>query len=129
MASLDILLSTFISNAIVLFSLLADRGYKKTKYKYTDNPNAPGASNGFLGLGGGEGRDRKGSVVDRVRERWGSDEDLITGKGGETIGLKELNVGGNGGSLKGKGGVKRPEEVKLGDIRVNSTWEITVDDK
>lgn len=77
--------------------------------------------------------------------RWGSDEDLISGEGGGGkgdvgIGLRELNSvppAGNGAGKKGigrgvgKGGgsVRKPDEVRLGDIRVNSTWEITVDDK
>lgn len=88
--------------------------------------------------------------------RAGSDEVLISGKKGVVIGMQDLSsfkedrdrdgelegskeFGGDGrldgrldgsgfGSLKGNG-VRRPAEVKLGDIRVASTWEIRVDDK
>ncbi|KAF8863941.1 hypothetical protein BDZ45DRAFT_582773 [Acephala macrosclerotiorum] len=166
LASLDILLSTFISNAVVLFSLLADRGYKKSKYRFQhptyNNTNNLGVSNGygerkgsaaatFESGGRGRGPTRWSSDDDLMRA--GSDEVLISGKKGVVIGMQDLGsfkeedsdrdgelegskeFGGDGrldgsglGSLKGNG-VRRPAEVKLGDIRVASTWEIRVDDK
>lgn len=119
-ASFDILLATFTSNAIVLGSLLQDRGYKKTKYKHGD------AKSGF--------NERKGSAAERgagigrgVRDRWGSDEDLMRtssgldiDKGSVVIGLEELpSLGEN------RPGV--PPKAKFPEIRVASTWEVNVD--
>ncbi len=83
-------------------------------------------------------------------------DDVLESKGkGAVIGLRDLGttreergerdgvagdgdgdgVGGGNGVGVGERGllgslrVKRPPEVKLGDIRVASTWEIRVDDK
>ncbi|CZR58013.1 related to integral membrane protein PTH11 [Phialocephala subalpina] len=156
LASLDILLSTFISNAVVLFSLLSDRGYKKSKYKFQHPQPYPnindrkGSTTGPTNMtfeNGGRGRrpSRWGSDEDLMRV--GSDEVLISGKKGVVIGMQDLGVmkeregeerskefgdgrRGLGSRLGSHGGrVRRPEEAKLGDIRVASTWEIRVDDK
>ncbi|EKD14062.1 integral membrane protein, putative [Drepanopeziza brunnea f. sp. 'multigermtubi' MB_m1] len=68
LASLDILLATFTSNALVLISLIQDRGYKKVKYR------APPRDS--------DGRSTRtptcrssGSV--RHSSRWVSDDDLM----------------------------------------------------
>ncbi|KUJ15378.1 uncharacterized protein LY89DRAFT_670855 [Mollisia scopiformis] len=128
LASLDILFNTFISNAVVLFSLLADRGYKKEKFR---QPRLEERKRG------------------RMVPEWGSDEDLVSGKGEVRIGLSDLGTGKDeeegeggfggvgrlvaGGRLGERGGgggsLKRLPEAKLGSIRVASTWEIRVDDK
>jgi hypothetical protein len=141
LASFDILLATFISNAIVLISLLQDRGYKKSKYKHgteRDGFHVKGAQKG--GIGDGVGRVR--------HERWGSDEDLMRGSDGddaslgkktdgtivsvESIGMRDLQ---KNGSLrterdrsrdKGLPGV--PGKVKLKEIRVATTWDIRVEE-
>lgn len=123
-ASFDILVATFTSNAVVLGSLLQDRGYKKEKYKF-----------------GTAGRDFNTKRTDggtrRPTTRWGSDEDLMRpgdlstddGKDGSgkgvVIGLRELDVDGKK-SVEGH----RPElppKAKFPEIRVASTWEIKVD--
>jgi hypothetical protein len=120
-ASFDILLATFTSNAVVLGSLLQDRGYKKTKYKHGD------AKSGFNA--------RKGSAADKggiqvatkvMHDRWGSDEDLMrTSSGGDkgsvVIGLEELPSPVE----SRKPGL--PPRAKFPEIRVASTWEIQVD--
>ena len=118
-ASFDILLATFTSNAVVLGSLLRDRGYKKTKYKHGD------AKSGFNA--------RKGSAVERgpgttkvMHERWGSDEDLMRtsspgDKGSVVIGLEELPS--PDGSMK----TDLPPKARFPEIRVASTWEVNVD--
>src|SRR6187402_860998 len=67
-ASFDILLSTFTSNAVVLGSLLQDRGYKKEKYKFDGAEFNVRRSNERTGR--------------RPTTRWGSDEDLMRGSEG-----------------------------------------------
>ena len=130
-ASFDILLATFISNAVVLGSLLQDRGYKKTKYKHGDAKSGFNARKGSAtagdGVGGLEGRGggRFGKVA---HERWGSDEDLMrTSSGGDkgsvVIGLEELPSPTE--SARRKPDV--PPKAKFPEIRVASTWEIQVD--
>lgn len=133
------LLNTFTANAVVLFSLLADRGYKKSKFKN----DFAGTKTGRSGvIKGGKGS------LGRADERWGSDEDLMEGKGaGVVIGMRDLGEGererdrdgeedegigplaGGGLGRKKSVGIARPKEARLGDIRVASTWEIRVDDK
>jgi hypothetical protein len=119
-ASFDILLATFTANAVVLGSLLQDRGYKKTKYKHGD------AKSGFNA--------RKGSAAERgfgttvLHNRWGSDEDLMrTSSGGDkgsvVIGLEELP------SPTESRKPDVPPKAKFPEIRVASTWEIQVDDR
>jgi len=123
-ASFDVLLATFISNAVVLGSLLQDRGYKKEKYKF-----------------GAAGRDfntkRNDGGTRRPTTRWGSDEDLMRpgdlstddgkeGNGkGVVIGLRELDVDGKK-SIDGHG-PDPPPKARFPEIRVASTWEIKVD--
>jgi hypothetical protein len=143
LASFDILLTTFISNATVLISLLQDRGYKKTKYKHgteRDGFHVKAAADPLDGLGRGAMQTRK--------ERWGSDEDLMRssdvddlskngdGKGEtvvsvESIGMQDLTRGGSTRDRSRSRDQALPEEpqrAKLKEIRVASTWEIRVED-
>ncbi|KAL2068904.1 hypothetical protein VTL71DRAFT_15242 [Oculimacula yallundae] len=143
LASFDILLATFTSNAIVLISLLQDRGYKKSKYKV--QPLTYENRNGLAKMptaGGG-----------RRPSRWGSDEDLIS-EGKEGTGEIAMEVYPSR-SLRGKGSVElgirsasraasrrsrsrarsrsspvleEPAKAKLQEIRVEETWQITVED-
>ncbi|TVY81463.1 hypothetical protein LSUE1_G002770, partial [Lachnellula suecica] len=109
MASIDILLATFTANAVVLASLLQDRGYKKTKFKQRS-----------VDMG------RKmelmtarshASVVGGRNNRWSSDEDLII-EGERRNGPIRLQV------LKGErpfsdvSGLEKPDKAKLQEIRV-----------
>lgn len=74
LASMDILLATFTSNAVVLGSLLQDKGYKKEKYKHGDVKSGYNAKK--TGAGGFSG-------TKIMQNRWGSDEDLMrTSSGG-----------------------------------------------
>ncbi|KAB8304751.1 hypothetical protein EYC80_004105 [Monilinia laxa] len=124
MASFDILLTTLISNASVIGSLLQDKGYKKTKYKtpiYRDVPSSTPST--------------------RYTQRLGSDEDLMIpssdadGKGAMTIALDVLHETASrendevrefGADGLGNG-VTRPEHVWAGDqIRVERAWDVKV---
>jgi len=143
LASMDILLATFISNATVLVSLLQDRGYKKTKYKHGTERDGFHVKTTVKG-GVAEG-------VGRVRhERWGSDEDLMRSESDdasvsrkkedetivsvESIGMKDLKRGRSVGgerSMEGSnngGSPEVPEKAKLKAIRVATTWDIRVED-
>jgi hypothetical protein len=128
-ASFDMLLATFTSNAVVLSSLLQDRGYKKTKYKHGTERD------GFHVKRPNTGADELKKVLSN---KWGSDEDLMrsSDRDGDVV-----ELGGNGkvliamDILKGDGKKngrehERPEvppKAKLQDIRVATTWEIRVD--
>ena len=119
-ASFDILLATFTSNAVVLASLLQDRGYKKTKYKHGD------ARSGFNVRKGSAGgvTEREFAATKVLHDRWGSDEDLMrTSSGGDkgsvVIGLDDLAGPARSRDLLPK--------VKFPEIRVASTWDIQVD--
>ncbi|RDW67614.1 hypothetical protein BP6252_09010 [Coleophoma cylindrospora] len=107
LASIDILLSTAIANAVVLGSLLQDRGYKKTKFKYS--PNA-GAELKNIKTNTATGGRKQG------RARWGSDEDLMwsTSDGGDE-------------SLGQNVHLQVPPKTKMPQIHVNQTWEVEVE--
>jgi hypothetical protein len=142
LASMDILLATFISNATVLISLLQDRGYKKTKYKHGTERD------GFHVKATLKGGVLQG--VGKVRhERWGSDEDLMRSESDdaslrkkgdgtvvsvESIGMKDLKRGGSVGGERSRERSKDrvlpevPGKVKLKEIRVATTWDIRVED-
>ncbi|KAF4627173.1 hypothetical protein G7Y89_g10984 [Cudoniella acicularis] len=122
LASLDILLSTFIANTVVLASLLQDRGIKKTKFKI---PNR-GSKNIY--------DDRKDSVQGEpsgMGTMWRDDEhedehgDEVVMLGNDGIDIEMEN-------LRGKGkGVERPEMARMKgrEIRIAQSWEVCVDDK
>lgn len=115
-ASFDILLATFTSNAVVIGSMLQDRGYKKEKYKYNS-----------------QNTKRNDGGSRRPTNPWGSDEDLMRpgessedGKEGVLIGLRSL------GRSDSRKSLRRPEElpkVKFPEIRVANTWEVQVDER
>ncbi|RAL67937.1 hypothetical protein DID88_008662 [Monilinia fructigena] len=124
MASFDILLTTLISNASVIGSLLQDKGYKKTKYKtpiYRDIPSIAPST--------------------RYTHRLASDEDLMIpssdadGKGAMIIALdvlhetasRENNEVREFGADGSGNGVTRPEHVWVGDqIRVERAWDVKI---
>lgn len=122
-ASFDILLATFTSNAVVLGSLLQDRGYKKTKYKHGDAKAGFNARKGSASAAAGE---RGFGNTKVLHNRWGSDEDLMRtsssgDKGSVVIGLEELP------SPVESRKPDVPPKAKFPEIRVASTWEIHVD--
>jgi hypothetical protein len=117
-ASFDILLATFTSNAVVLGSLLQDRGYKKEK-KYKFSPTAI--------------IKRNSQTTRRPTTRWGSDEDLMRsgdsnedGKDGSgrgvVIGLTELKKKSAEETRK----PVPPPKAMFPEIRIASTWEVKV---
>ncbi|KAG9229100.1 hypothetical protein BJ875DRAFT_475785 [Amylocarpus encephaloides] len=79
MASLDILLNTFIANAVVLMSLIRDRGYKKSKWKWEVIATGKEA--------GGSGR----SITKKVRTNWDAREGQYV-----TVGTNTKISGGGG---------------------------------
>jgi hypothetical protein len=114
------LLATFTSNAVVLGSLLQDRGYKKTRYKHGDAKSGYNARRG--NAGGVAGMDFGSAKI--LHDRWGSDEeDLVCTVSGGDMGsvMVELEE------------VSSPAESRRLDvppkavIKVSSTWEIEVD--
>ncbi|CZT47622.1 related to integral membrane protein PTH11 [Rhynchosporium secalis] len=135
-ASFDILLATFTSNAIVLVSLLQDRGYKKSKYKV--QPSTYENRDLLMKVPTGRGGPRP--------SRWGSDEDLIS-VGKASTGATAMEVFSSS-SLRGKAGaelgiesgrsrsrarsrssavLEEPAKAILQEIRVEETWQITVE--
>ncbi|KAI9733444.1 MAG: hypothetical protein M1818_007192 [Claussenomyces sp. TS43310] len=106
-ASIDILVTTFIANAVALGSLLQDKGYKKSKYKHIIeiHGSKPKAA----------GDDRRG------RDRWGSDENLMRSSNVELKeALSEIEM------LPIQGLPSPAPRAKLQEIKVHSTWEIEV---
>jgi hypothetical protein len=132
LASFDILLATFTSNAIVLGSLLQDRGYKKSKYKHGDARDGFGTKTTASRSRGKDGLGVVTSGITTKREsgnRWGSDEDLMRTSSGDAkmmeISLEELSPDG----LSKSDELAKPGKAKFPEIRVNSTWEIHINDR
>jgi hypothetical protein len=145
MASMEMLLATFISNATVLVSLLQDRGYKKTKYKHgteRDGFHVKGS-----GLKPSALADR--GIIKNRKDRWGSDEDLMRssdrddlsknsdGKGETVISVEGISMVDlkRGNSMRARDRSRsrdktlpEPPKAKLREIRVANTWEIRVED-
>lgn len=92
---------------MVLASLLQDRGYKKSKFKQRSI-------------------DRKSSIIEGRKNRWGSDEDLII-DGDTKNELIPMEVLKGERPFSGVSGVSEPGRAKLQEIRVASTWEVHVD--
>ena len=107
-ASIDILLATFTANAVVLGSLLSDRGYKKTKYKHG------AAAQGF------NIKTKTAGGTRIVRNQWGSDEDLMRTS---DVDSKAVVI-----SLETFDHPTVPPKSKFQEIRVNSSWEVHVDE-
>ncbi|PBP16071.1 putative integral membrane protein [Diplocarpon rosae] len=124
-ASFEILLATFTSNALVLVSLLQDRGYKKTKYKVAPTDYE---SRNILSQVPTTARGRGSSV-------WGGDADLMAGgkQYSDIMAMgvypsKDVELDG-GGARRGSKLPKEPEKAKMQEIRYAQTWEITVADE
>lgn len=119
LASFDVLLATFTSNALVLLSLLQGRGYRKTKYRAP-----PYSHDDQYALS------KKPTSVGRRFSKWGSEEDLV---GEDPMGEDvrdfrsdaERNAEKNAKRAAGVS-VEEPPKAKLQDIRVEQTWKITV---
>ena len=134
LASMDVLLATFISNAVVLLSLLQDRGYKKTKYKHGT------AQAGFHTkgtIGSGAGRRRTGESPHTTK--WGSDENLVApheryGEGKDVmINMEVIQSDKRSRSsterTSAENTVDVPPKAKLQDIRIATTWEVSVENE
>ena len=133
LASMDILLATIISNAIVLLSLLRDRGYKKTKYKH-GTAQAGFHTKGTVGIGGNRRRGGESPPT----TKWGSDENLVSNhdaygdKKGAMISMEVLRSdkrsrsSGERTSVE-ETGLDAPPKAKLQDIRIATTWEVSVE--
>ncbi|EHK97048.1 hypothetical protein M7I_7188 [Glarea lozoyensis 74030] len=143
LASIDILWSTFIVNAVVLISLTRDRGFKKSKWKWEVIATGEEA-------GGSGGRLRKVQVGwDATQGDWKNDVKIIAGRdvdkldiqsksgkwsknslhsddksdGDESIELRDLGKEDEEGIVRMEG-VERPERARLlGEIRVARQWE------
>jgi hypothetical protein len=138
LASLDILFATFISNAVVLLSLLQDKGYKKAKYKHgTTKAGFHTKGSTATGLGGISGSGM-GAVDGRPLSRWGSDENLMRKGGledGKSVFISMEVLKGDGKSSKGSsdgdgdtmGELPNMPRAQLKEIRVASTWEVHVE--
>ncbi|RDL32380.1 uncharacterized protein BP5553_08836 [Venustampulla echinocandica] len=127
-ASIDILLATVVANAPVLVSLIQDRGAKKSKFKW--RPSLASDNEGALrkaeagwktkwqdGNGKSKGRpDGKSAAGGQEIDRGMALEmdDMRPLCGGREFSRVDVNVG-----------VGTPENVRLGDIRVATTWEVT----
>ena len=128
MASLDILIATVISNAIVLLSLLQDRGYKKRRYRPGTAQADPAVKAPIV-----TGRERSSSSPSQTK--WGSNENLVSnretdGDGkSDMIQMERLNSNKQSTSSKDKASadtVNEPQRAKLQDIRIASTWEVSI---
>ncbi len=126
LASIDILLVTFTANAVVLVSLLQDRGYKKSKYKHVRE------------LGSSDPRllQTRSKAAGHRSNRWDSDEDLVSkdsggngtggygfGRGDEgemIIGMEPLMVDGKR-VVVDKGETREDSERERGSVRFNVT--------
>lgn len=138
LASLDILLTTFIANAVVLLSLLRDRGYKKTKYKH-GTALAGYHTKGTMGSGG-----RKRAGESPQLTKWGSDENLVSSDDhgysdtkGVSISMEVLSdkrsrssaERTSPGRTSQEHGLEVPPQAKLQEIRIASTWEVSVENR
>lgn len=108
-----------MANATVLTSLLQDRGYKKSKFKQRDME-----------------RDRRSShmiaksrtiVIGGSKNKWGSDEDLL--RDGELKDMIRMEVLNGEKPPREIGGLERPDKARLQEIRVDSMWEVHVDER
>jgi hypothetical protein len=81
LASIDILLVTFTSNAVVLSSLLQDRGYKKSKYRHVQELHSVAHVPRLM--------------AETRHNTWGdSDDDLMTDIEGKDVGGDSDGAGG-----------------------------------
>ncbi|RDL41139.1 uncharacterized protein BP5553_01118 [Venustampulla echinocandica] len=130
LASIDMLIATAVANAPVLVSLLQDRGFKKTKWKWEV---AQTGSNGRVLRRvkvGWEPKSQNEDVksMDKSKERAPAESHggLKEEQGEmEMDDLKPLHgrVGKN--QVNVNAGVGVPENVQLGGISVATTWEVS----
>lgn len=130
MASLDILVATIVSNAIVLLSLLQDRGYKKRRYRAGTQTELP--SKGPFDAG------RRRSESSPAQTKWGSNENLVSILETDSDGNPNMiRMGTIKNSKKSRSSqdkrsvedLHEPERVRLQDIRIASTWEVSITQK
>jgi hypothetical protein len=100
MASIDILVATVVANAVVLSSLLQDRGYKKLKYKHMPDGDP------FKGRGG---------IKKPMKNQWDTDEELMQGD----------DVEQDSPSIE-MDPIRGPEQAKFPGIIVESRWEVDI---
>jgi hypothetical protein len=98
MASIDILVATIAVNAVVLSSLVQDKGYKKLRYKHMLDRDP------FTGTAANK---------NQLKMRQGSDEDL----------MQYDDMEQNEPSIE-MDGIRRPEHAKYPVIVVESRWEV-----
>jgi hypothetical protein len=131
MASLDVLVATVISNAIVLLSLLQDRGYKKRKYK-------PGTTQADLAAKAPFDAGRRRSDSSPPQTKWGSNENLVSLQETDSRGRSDIiRMKTLKGSTTSKSSLEKrsqedlnePPRAKLQDIRIASTWEVSITQK
>lgn len=131
LASFDILIVTLVSNAIVLLSLLHDRGYKKKKYKPEHTQTDLGAKTNLE-------MQRQISNHLTMKAMWGSDEHLVaideqdSDDRSESIRMETLKAGKKARPSQDKRStdfLSEPQRVKLQDIRIASTWEVSITQK
>lgn len=142
LASLDILLATFIANAVVLVSLIRDRGFKKSKWKWED----VSAINGTEVIGvrkvqvgwNSKASDWKasmspktytqaitGGVDENSKKSWENGSRKTDEEGVEMESLSRARSKDMDDGLR-MAGVERPEQARLlGEIRVAREWEVT----
>jgi hypothetical protein len=103
MASIDMLVATVAANAVVLSSLLQDKGYKKLKYRHMAD--------------GDPFKARTGSKTP-LKNQWGTDEDL----------MQYDDMENNAPSIE-MNPIRRLEQAKFPVIMVESRWEVDTIEK
>ncbi|RFU32290.1 hypothetical protein B7463_g4033, partial [Scytalidium lignicola] len=125
-ASIDILVATFTSNAIVLISLIQDRGYKKSKFKFNNknnnNSNSATLKSSTKLANGYSGRSTVAAAA--MKNSWGSDEDLMREEEGGSLSDGKMGNEAGAAVMMDTLDVKKPVQAKLQEIRVNQTWEV-----
>ncbi|KAH8646072.1 hypothetical protein BGZ60DRAFT_392142 [Tricladium varicosporioides] len=135
-ASLDILLSTFIANVLVLLSLWQDRGFKKSKFQLPSEINGMNKFGSFAG-------DAKRRGSRRVSSKAGLADDEIYLRKRQEEGIELNDVGGlmrkpmekarfreweRDGERGGENGRNTPGPPGMGDIRVAQSWLVEVEE-
>lgn len=112
----------------MLLSLLQDRGYKKAKYKH-NTVQTVFPSN--AAIKGGRGR----ADSNPQATKWGSDENLVSfedfhnDRKSAMISMEVLSSDKRSRSSQDRRsveGLSEPEKAKFQEIRIASTWEVSV---
>ncbi|CAG8983396.1 hypothetical protein HYALB_00000564 [Hymenoscyphus albidus] len=140
-ASLDILLATFIANATVLMSLIRDRGFKKSKWKWEDVSEVGGVRRVKVGWDVQAGDWKADMTSKTYTPAIVGGLDAHRKRSWETAG-KRSNEGGVEMDIIGvarstdmddeivMAGFERPEQAKLlGEIRIAREWVVTTSTK